>query len=145
MHEQVKITVEGDVLKARFFGTFGKDAPAQAGAVFKEMLAECKAHGCSAIFLDTRGIDLEIGRAGMYESALALAKVVAAKIRVVAVVDPAHLPPDGIFAKLAGLAGAIVAVFTDEDAAMAWLERTRKRPTPPTESNAAGGSEGREK
>lgn len=145
MHDQVKITVEGDVLRARFSGTIGKDMLPLAGAAFKEMVASCKTHGCTAIFLDTRGIDLEIGRSGIYEAALALAKVIAAKIRVVAVVDSAHLHHDGIFAKLAGLAGAIVAVFTDEPAAMAWLERARKRPAPPTESDAEGESEdGRE-
>ena len=84
------------------------------------------------------GIDLKIGRGGIYEAALALAKAVASRIRVVAVVDPAHIPRDGIFAKLAGLAGALVAVFTDEAAALAWLERTRKRPARPAESDAAG-------
>ncbi len=145
MHEQVKITIEGDVLRARFSGSIGKDLLPLAGAAFREMLAMCNANGCTAIFLDTRGIDLEIGRPGIYEAGLALAKVIAAKIRVVAVVDPAHLPPDGIFAKLAGLAGAIVAVFTDEPAALAWLERTRKPSSRPSEPDAVDHSEDDEK
>ena len=144
MHEQVKITVEGDVLKARFSGAIGRDLLPLAAATFRELAAACNAHGCSVIFLDTRGIDLQIGRTGIYQAALALAKVVASKIRVVALVDPAHMSPDGIFSKLAGLAGLPVGVFTDEAAALAWLDRTRKRPTRRAEPDASGDSTGHE-
>ncbi|MHC5057286.1 MAG: hypothetical protein ACYTKD_21630 [Planctomycetota bacterium] len=137
MHEQVKITVEGDVLRALFSGAIGEDLLPLAAEMFRELAAACKEHGCTAILVDTRGIDLRIGRTGIYQAALALARVVASNIRVAAVVDEAHLPPDGIFAKLAGLAGSLVAVFTDEAAALAWLDRTRKRPTRRSEPDAA--------
>ena len=144
MHEQVKTTVEGDVLRARFSGAIGSDLLPLVPETFRELAAACSANGCTAILLDARGIDLRIDRTGIYRSALALAKVVASRIRVAAVVDAAHMPPDGIFRKLAGLAGSLVAVFTDEAAALAWLDRTRRRPTRRTEPDADDASDGRE-
>ena len=129
MHDQVDVSTRDGVLIACFSGVIGRDLLPLAAKTFRELVAACKAHGCSCILLDTRGINLRIGRTGIYHAALALAKVVASKIRVAAVVDSAHLASDGIFSKLAGLAGAIVAVFTDEPAALAWIDRTRKRPT----------------
>jgi hypothetical protein len=136
--------VQGDVLKALFSGAIGRDLLPWATETFRELAASCSAHGCSAILLDTRGADLQIDRTGIYHAALALAKVAASEIRVAAVVDQAHKAPDGIFAKLAGLAGALVTVFTDEAAALAWLERTRKHPARRIESKAAGDSGGRD-
>jgi hypothetical protein len=128
VHDQVEIAAEDGVLRARFSGVIGMDLLPQAAKTFEELAAACATHGCSGILLDTREVDLRIDRTGVYHAGLALARVVASRIPVAAVVDPAHVVPDDIFSRLAGLAGAIVAVFVDEPKALAWLDRARKRP-----------------
>jgi hypothetical protein len=126
VHDQVEITAEGGILRARFSGMIGGDLLPLAASTFKDLAVACTAHGCAAILLDTRGVDLEIKRWGIYHAAFALAKAATSRIPVAAVVESSHMPADNIFSKLAGLAGALVAVFVEEARALAWLDRVRR-------------------
>ena len=102
---------------------------------FEKLHAECTANACKGILLDARGVDLRIAWADKLRVALALARAQVRGHPVAALADPHNVDPgSGVpgvaqLAVVARLAGGTLCVFTDEEKALAWLDR-RTTPTP---------------
>ncbi len=107
---------------------------------YENLHAECSARGCSAIIFDARDADVRLDWPDKLRGIFALAKAQVQGRRVAILADQDKITPNGALGNVAGLAGAMVCVFSDEQKALAWI----RRPTRRAEAVAAGDSEGRE-
>ena len=89
--------------------------------IFRKLHAECEANECVGILIDVRGVELRLSWPDKIRAALAIAKGHTPGRRVAALADPHSITSNGDFERLAGLAGATLAVFTEEQRALAWV------------------------
>ena len=97
--------------------------------LFRQMHAACESNGCTGILIDVRGAEVHVDWPQKIPAALALAKVQVPGRPVAALADPHSISPDSRFQNLADVAGALFLAFTDEEEALAWLDRAARRPT----------------
>ena len=88
---------------------------------FRELHAECEANGCVGILIDVRGVELRLAWPDKIRFALAIAKGRTPGRRVAVLADAGSITTNGDFERLAGLAGATLAVFSEEQRALAWV------------------------
>ena len=101
--------------------------PANA-ELFGQMHAACEKNGCTGILIDVRGAEFRVDWPQKIPAALALAEAQVPGRRVAAIADPHNVSSDNRFQNLAGMAGALFSVFTDEEKALAWLAHAARRP-----------------
>ncbi|MHC4503496.1 MAG: hypothetical protein ACYTFI_09345 [Planctomycetota bacterium] len=89
---------------------------------FRELHAEREAGGCVGIIVDVRGVELDLSWPAKIEFALAIAKGRTPGSRVAVLADASSITTDGDFERIAGLAAALVRVFSDEQKALAWVK-----------------------
>jgi hypothetical protein len=90
------------------------------------------------MLIDVRGIELRLSWSAKIAFGLAIAKGQTPGRRVAVLADASGITTDGDFQRIAGLAGAMVAVFSEEQTALAWV----RTPDPRIEAVAATPSEG---
>ncbi len=142
MSVRIDITPEGDILWVRFSGVMERRPLERRAKELQEIGDACRANNCSGLLMDVRGVDLRIDWVDMYQAAFALGKPLVRGIRIAALVDEHQRRPDGIFEKLVGLTGVALAVFVDEEKALAWLNRAaapglKTKPKRPAKRRAA--------
>ncbi|MHC4199579.1 MAG: hypothetical protein ACYSU0_06270 [Planctomycetota bacterium] len=123
MSVQIDITPEGDILWVRFSGVMERRPLERRAKELQEIGDACRANNCSGLLMDVRGVDLQIDWVDTYQAAFAFGKPLVRGVRIAALVDEHQRRPDGIFEKLVGLTGVALAVFVDEEKALAWLDR----------------------
>ncbi len=96
----------------------------------RELHAECEANGCVGILIDVRGVELRLPWPAKIVFALAIAKGQTPGRRVAVLADASSITTNGDFEQVAGLAGATLAVFTEEQKALAWV----RTPNPSVET-----------
>lgn len=99
--------------------------------IFEKLHAECSARGCSAIIFDARHADIRVGWPDKLRGIFALAKAQVPGRRVAILANQHDVTPNGALGNVAGLAGALVCIFSDEEKALAWL----KTPDPSVETD----------
>lgn len=124
MSVRIDITPEGDILWVRFSGVMERRPLERRAKELQEIGDACRASNCSGLLMDVRGVDLRIDWVDMYQAAFAFGKPLVRGIRIAALVDEHQRRPDGVFEKLVGLTGVPLAVFVDEEKALAWLNRS---------------------
>jgi hypothetical protein len=87
----------------------------------RELHAECEANGRVGILIDVRGVELRLSWPAKIEFALAIAKGQTPGRRVAVLADAGSITTNGDFERIAGLAAALVRVFSDEQKALAWV------------------------
>jgi hypothetical protein len=142
MPVQIDITPEGDILRVRFSGVMERRPLERRAKELQEIGDACRANKCSGLLMDVRGVDLRIDWVDMYQAAFALGKPLVRGVRIAALVDEHHVRPDGTFEKLVGMTGVALAVFVDEQKALAWLNRSaapgpKPKPKRPTKRKSA--------
>jgi hypothetical protein len=142
MSASIDMTVEGDILWVRFSGVMERRPIERRANELQEIGDACRANNCSGILFDVRGVDLRIDWVDMYQAAFAFGKPLVRGIRIAALVDEHQRQPDGVFERLVGLTGVPLAVFVDEEKALAWLNRAsapglKTRPKRPATRRAA--------
>ncbi len=91
-------------------------------ATFEKLHVECTARGCSAIVFDARDADVRVDWPDRLRGVLALAKTQVPGRRVAILADQHDITANGALGNVAGLAGALVCVFSDEQKAVTWLK-----------------------
>ena len=123
MSVRIDITPEGHILWVRFSGVMERRPLERRAKELQEIGDACRANNCSGLLMDVRGVDLRIDWVDMYQAAFALGKPLVRGVKIAALVDEHQRRPDGTFEKLVGLTGVPLAVFVEEEKALAWLNR----------------------
>ncbi len=142
MSVRIDMTPMGDILWVRFSGVMERRPVERRAKDLQEIGDACRANNCSGLLFDVRGVDLRIDWVDMYQAAFAFGKPLVRGVKIAALVDEHQRRPDGVFEKLVGLTGVALAVFVDEEKALAWLNRTaapgpKTKPKRPAEPKAA--------
>jgi len=93
---------------------------------FRELHAEREAGGCVGMLIDVRGVELRLSWPDKIAFALAIAKGGTPGRRVAVLADASSITTNGDFERIAGLAAALVRVFSDEQKALAWVKAPDK-------------------
>ena len=132
MSVRIDMTTKGDILWVRFSGVMERRPLERRANELQDIGDACRANNCSGLLMDVRGVDLRIDWVDVYQAAFALGKPLVRGVKIAALVDEHQRRPDGIFEKLVGLTGVPLAVFVDEEKALAWLNRAAKPNTAKT-------------
>lgn len=110
---------EDGVLHVRLSGTYPVQRAPGEGNLFQPLIDGCAAHGCRKALIDARTLDVALGTMGLFQAGTDAAHLTRSGLRIALLARPDMLDP--FFEDVARNRGGDVGVFTDADAARAWL------------------------
>jgi hypothetical protein len=110
---------EDGVLHVRLTGGFPNELLNKEQNLFQPLIDACLTYKCSKAMIDATDLEVDLGTMGLFRAGEDVASLTSFKIRIVIIAREDML--DSFFENVSKNRGGNVRVFTNVDAARAWL------------------------
>lgn len=112
---------EDGVLHVRLSGEFPNELLTSGINLFQPLIDACSSYGCRRALVDARELKVDLGTMGLFQAGADLASITLMGLNVALLAREDMIDP--FFETVAANRGGTVQLFTDREAAQAWLKK----------------------